>query len=369
MSDPDARSRRILLLGAGHANLLALPILRRELPQARIVLIEPGRQATYSGMFPGYVAGHYRADDLAVDLAAFAARHDVDLIRGRVVGLDPAGRVARVAVEGGERQMVYDVAALDIGSHSGMPGLAGFDAHAVAVKPLGDFVARFAAFSDPDAPDRPVVVIGGGVAGTETALALAHRQRGRVTLIEAGARIVPGVSARTRRRIQAALLRAGITTITADPVTRVLADSVLLQSGARIDSAFTVGIAGARAHGWLVRDLPCDEAGFVTVTPRLQVSGYPSLFAAGDCASMPFAPRPKAGVFAVRQGPVMARNMAAFLRGDALTDYCPQRDYLKIISLGRRIAVAEWYGLTLHGRWLWRWKDRIDRSFMARFKG
>ena len=108
-----------------------------------------------------------------------------------------------------------------------------------------------------------------------------------------------------------------------------------------------------------------DGAGFVRVTPTLQVEGHANLFAAGDCAAMIHAPRPKAGVFAVRQAPVLAANLAAGLSGAPLRPYVPQGAYLKIISLGHRSALAEWRGMTLRGRWLWQVKDRIDRRFMA----
>lgn len=368
MSDRLAEAAGILLMGAGHANLLALPILRRALPDARITLVDPVPSAIYSGMFPGFVAGHYQADDLFVDLAQFTARHGAELIRGGVIGIDPARHMVRLALADGLRTLTFDAAALDIGSHSAMPDIPGFAEHAVAVKPLGSFADRFIVFADQTPDDGAVAVIGGGIAGAEIALALAHRLMGKVALIEAGPRIAPGVTLRTRERLITALRRAEVRIVTGDPVTRILGDAVLLKSGQRIDSRLTIGVAGARAHDWLSRDLPTDEAGFVTVTPTLQVSGWLSLFAAGDCASMPHAPRPKAGVFAVRQGPILARNMVAMLRGGELRNYKPQQDYLKIVSLGAQVAVAEWYGLTLRGRWLWRWKDRIDRAFMRRLK-
>ena len=142
-------------------------------------------------------------------------------------------------------------------------------------------------------------------------------------------------------------------------------DAVVLSNGTRIASGLTIGIAGARAHGWMGLTLPVDRAGFVRVTPTLQVEGHEALFAVGDCAAMMHAPRPKAGVFAVRQAPVLAANLVAAASGKPMRRYDPQQDYLKIISLGGRNALAEWRGLTLRGAWLWRWKDRIDRRFMA----
>ncbi|QUS37022.1 FAD-dependent oxidoreductase [Falsirhodobacter algicola] len=352
----------IVLLGAGHANLLAVRPLRAALPQARITLVDMAGHATYSGMFPGHAAGHYPAGALRVDLTDFADRHGIAFRRAEIMDLDPATR--RVCLSGGD-MLEYDVAALDIGSHGAMPELPGFAAHAVAVKPMGPLAARLAA--GPAA--GPAVVIGGGVAGAEMALALSHRGHRPVTILEAAPVFAPGLRPRTRACLHRAFARAGIRLCLDARAARIEAEAVVLASGARIASALTLGVAGARAHGWPARGLPVDAGGFVRVDPYLQVEGHPGLFAVGDCAAMMHAPRPKAGVFAVRQAPVLAQNLAAAHDGRRLRRFDPQRDYLKIIALGGRSGLAEWRGITLHGPWLWRLKDGIDRRFMRGLQG
>ena len=351
----------LLLLGAGHANLLAVRAVRAGLPKARITLIDLAAEAIYSGMFPGHVAGHYTAPELRVRLVDFAARHRITFLQGRVCHIDPKAR--QVGLSDGTR-LPYDLAALDVGSHSAMPELRGFARHGAPIKPLDGFAARLPQLD----PATPAVIIGGGVAGAEIALALAHRGARQVALIEAGPAIAAALSLRARAHLLAALERAGVRTMTCAKVAEVEEGAVLLQDGTRIASGLTIGIAGARAHDWLARTLPVDAAGFVRVSPALQVEGCPGLFAAGDCAAMMHAPRPKAGVFAVRQAPVLAANLIAAASGKPLRRYDPQDDYLKIISLGGKTALAEWRGLSLRGGWLWRLKDRIDRSFMARLQ-
>lgn len=348
----------ILLLGAGHANLLAVRALRRGLPQARITLIDAAAEARYSGMLPGVIAGHYPPDAMAVDLADFARRRGIAFRRGRIVGLDPQAR--QVMLEDGTA-LPYDLAALDLGSHGAMPEIAGFARHAVPVKPLDALAARLAATP----PEAAVALIGGGVAGAEIALALRHRGARAVTLIEAGPLPVAALRPRSRAALLTALRRAGVQIVTGARVARILPDAVVLEDGRRIAAALTIGIAGARAHGWQAECLPVDGAGFVRVTPQLQVEGQPGLFAVGDCAAMMHAPRPKAGVYAVRQAPVLAANLIALATGGPMRRYDPQGDHLKIIALGGRRALAEWRGLVLRGAWLWRVKDRIDRRFMA----
>lgn len=361
------QTARILLLGAGHAHLLALPPLRRALPDARIVLVDCDSHATYSGMFPGHVAGHYPLDMLRVELEPFARRHEAQFLRARVCGIDAATRQVWLEGAGQDGPLTYDLASLDIGSHSALPeGLPGAADHAVALKPLGSSLARLAVQAG-DPAGRTAAVVGGGVAGVEIALALAHRGFAGVSLIEAGACIVPALGRRVRRRLDQALRHAAVGLHLGRRVVEATAAGVRLDTGDWIASDLTLAATGARPQGWLARDLPTDPAGFVRVGPSLLVEGCSTLFAAGDCAAMTHAPRPKAGVFAVRQAPVLARNLVSCVQQRPVQHYLPQRDYLKIISLGRKDAVAEWHGLTLHGRWLWRWKDRIDRRFMAQF--
>jgi len=151
-------------------------------------------------------------------------------------------------------------------------------------------------------------------------------------------------------------------------VAEVQAGAVVLDGGESVPARLTVGAAGARAHDWLAETgLPVTEGGFVRVAPDLRVEGEEALFAVGDCAHHSNAPRPKAGVFAVRAAPVLRDNLRAVLSGGTTRSFHPQRDYLKLVSLGEQRAVAEKLGIAFSGRLLWRWKDRIDRAFMGKF--
>lgn len=360
---PGSDRPRIVLVGAGHAHLLAVPAIRAGLPQARIVLVDPAPAATYSGMLPGVLAGHYRLRDASVDLAGFARRHGIEVMQAAAVAVGDGA--LDLAGPAGNRRVGFDLASLDIGSHVRMPEVAGFEAHAVAVKPLGGFVARVGPLLEAQR-GLPVAVIGAGVAGVEIALALVHRHAARVTLVEAGPGIGRGLAPRTVALLERRLGAQGVALVAGAQVQAVSPEGVDLAGGTRILARLVIGAAGARAAEWLAACLPVDDRGFVRVDPTLQVQGHGTLFAAGDCAAMLHAPRPKAGVYAVRQAPVLARNIVALARGQPLAPYAPQDDFLKLVTLGERAAVAEWHGLTLQGRWLWRLKDRIDRGFMAR---
>ncbi len=361
--------RDLVLVGGGHAHALVLKSwAMRPLPGARVTLINPAPTAPYTGMLPGYIAGHYSREEMEIDLVRLARSAGARLILGRVTALDPQAKVITVP---GRPAIPYDVASIDIGITSDLPDLPGFAEHAVAAKPLDTFAARWAAFVAASGPTPRLVVIGGGVAGVELALAMDHRLRAggaapRVVIVEAGDPLSDlGEGARTS--LLAHLARARIQLIPGARVVEIDATAVTLDDGQVLRSDLTLGAAGARPQDWL-RDtgLPLVD-GFIEVGPRLQVAGHMDLFAVGDCAHMDHAPRPKAGVFAVRQAPVLFHNLQAALSGGSMQIYTPQKDYLKLISTGGRGAVADKFGLKLDGMLLWRLKDRIDRRFMEGF--
>ena len=102
----------------------------------------------------------------------------------------------------------------------------------------------------------------------------------------------------------------------------------------------------------------------VTVDPRTLETKFPGVYALGDLAN---TGAPKAGVFAVRAAPVLAANLRAAAHGSALATHVTSHRYLALVSTGRRHAVGAWGGFAFQGAWAWRWKDRIDRRFVARY--
>ncbi|MBJ3763449.1 selenide, water dikinase SelD [Maribius pontilimi] len=360
-------TRDLVLIGGGHAHALVLRAWGMDpLPGARLTLINPGPTAPYTGMLPGFVAGHYDRDTLEIDLMRLARFAGARIILGHATGIDRAA--GEIAVEDallGPRRVAYDVASIDIGIHSDMPDLPGFDAHGVAAKPLGRFASKWA--SHLDGPDRaaPKAVIGGGVAGVELAMAMSFGAGGApVTVIDSSAAL-SGVGRGAERALRHAMQRHDVTLIERAEVSEIKATHVLLADGRTIPARFVTGAAGARPYAWLAETGLDLHEGFVTVDDTLRSSDR-AIFAAGDCAHMGFAPRPKAGVFAVRQAPILTRNFRAAMGAGRWSYYRPQRDYLKLISTGQKSAVADKLGLRLSGPLLWRWKDHIDRTFMSR---
>lgn len=358
-------TRDLVLIGGGHTHALVLRAWgMNPLPGARLTVINPGPTAAYSGMLPGFVAGHYDRAALDIDLLRLARFAGARLIDGAVTALDPKTRTITVP---GRPAIAYDLASVDVGITSTMPEIPDFAAHGIPAKPLGAFASRWQGFCETAAAPE-IAIIGGGVAGAELALAMAHRLRDRdpvLRLIDRG-RVLDHLGYKARQQILAALSIAGIDIIEEAQVTEVFADGVVLQDGRMIRSDFTVGAAGAQPHDWIARTGLALQDGFLAVNPQLQTDD-PAVFAVGDCAHMQATPRPKAGVFAVRQAPVLFDNLRAALSGGDLRPYRPQRDYLKLISLGSKSALAEKFGTARSGPLLWRLKDAIDRRFMDQF--
>jgi selenide,water dikinase len=368
-------TKDLVLIGGGHTHALVLNMwAMKPLAGVRLTVITPDAQAPYSGMLPGFIAGHYPRQALDIDLVQLAQRAGATVVFGAACSVDPAAR--QVHVQDGDhlRQISYDALSINVGIHSAMPDLPGFADHAVAAKPLDHYARQWAGFmarAKTAGGTQRVCVIGSGVAGCELALASAHALRAvganpQVTVIEAGPQIT-GLRSLGRARLMRAMAKAGIALRLNTGATQIQKGRVVTDSGQNIDADFILGAAGARAHGWLA-DLPFDQTnGTLNVGADLQIVGHPMHFAAGDCAYLTHAPRPKAGVFAVRAAPVLFHNLRGALMGKPLRPFRPQRDYLKLISLGDKRAMAEKFGLVFSGAALWRLKNHIDQKFMCKF--
>ncbi|MCL1628271.1 selenide, water dikinase SelD [Roseibaca sp. V10] len=363
-------TRDILLIGGGHCHALVLRQWgMKPMAGVRLRVINPSPIAPYTGMLPGAIAGHYTIDQIMIDLVRLCRFAGAEVILDRAVGLDPVAKT--VALASG-RSVAFDIASIDIGITSDLPQTEGFTDHGVSAKPLGGYAAKWEAFlqTAPEAPN--LVIIGGGVGGVELALAQAYRmqQTGRrptITVVDRNAQPLGNMGPKARAGMVDAMRRYGVDLhLNAHPV-RILADAVELSDGTRLPSDFTLSVAGSRPQDWL-QDTGLDlHQGFITVGPTLESSAR-DIFAVGDCAHLSHAPRPKSGVYAVREAPYLFHNLRARAAGAPLRRYQPQRDYLKLASLGDKRALAEKFGLRSGGAWLWWLKDNIDERFMAKFR-
>ena len=373
--------RNLVLIGGGHAHVAVLERFgRRPVADVRVTLISRGVDTPYSGMLPGVIAGHYRRDEAHIDLRRLTRFARASAIFDEAVGIDLNARTVHCR---GRDPIRFDVLSVDIGStpNASAPGAA---EHATAVKPIDRFLRSWDEMRErvlrSDGPVR-IAVVGGGAGGVELLLSVQFRlvaeieRQGRSAsrlsfdLFTATPSVLPSFNARARRLLERILASRGVRLHTASRIVRVGERRLMTEDGSAHVVDEILWTTEARAAPWLAASgLAADELGFVRVDRTLQSVSTPGVFAAGDVASLVGYSLQKSGVYAVRQGRVLAENLARILTGRPLVSYWPQRRFLSLVSTGNRFAVASRGPLAIEGHWVWRWKDRIDRSFMRRYK-
>ena len=354
-----------------------MQVLRRwmmsPLPGVRLTLVLDRPEAVYSGMVPGFVAGDYQASELEIDCVPLARRAGARLVLAAATGLDPVGR--RLELED-RPAIAYDVLSFDVGSMVRGSELPGVREHALATRPIRRFVDALDDFlAVGAAPLRRLAVVGEGAAGVELTFTLQARLAARgatpkIQLIGSGSEILPGAPRSMRRRAERLLATRGIEVLLGATVEQVSASGLVLAGGEALAFDRVVWATGA-APVPLLDGVPLerDAAGLLRVRETLQSVGRDDVFAVGDCASLDAHPWvPRAGVYAVRQGPVLDANLRARLEGRALRRYRPQRDFLSLLNLGERRALGGKWGVSFDGRAVYRLKDWIDRRFTRRFQ-
>jgi selenide,water dikinase len=366
---------RLLLVGGGHSHVEVLRRFAEEPePGVDLTLVSPDALTPYSGMLPGLVAGHYAHAEAHIDLPPLAQRAGARWLRDTVVGVDLGDRRAQLARHPPE---TFDLLSLDIGSTPDM-SIAGAQANAIGVKPVAGFLDAWAAIQDDAAHERinTIAVVGGGAGGIEILLAMHHRL---AVLLGAGAprfaivtdtpHLLPQHAPSVRRRIGRTLVARDVVVHLDARAVAVEPGNVVAADGRRIAAERIVWATAAAAQPWVgTAGLACDPRGFMRMDEYLRSVSHPFVFGAGDCAVQDAHPRPKSGVYAVRQGPPLATNLRRAARGEALAAFVPQRSALALISTGNRHAIASRGAFAVEGDWVWRWKDRIDRGFMAKYR-
>ena len=379
--------RDLVLIGGGHSHVGVLKAFGMQpLPGVRITLVCTDAHTPYSGMLPGYVAGHYDFDAVHLDLLRLCVFAGARFIQAEVTGLDRDQRKVQLR---GRPALDYDVVSINTGSTPHTDTIAGAAQFAVSVKPIASFNQRWLALlaqvRQGVGPKR-IAVVGAGAGGVELLLAMQHRLDAEVraahpsaapiafALFTSSATVLPTHNARVQQRFEKILKSRDVTVhcnaridqVSAHGVHQGGPDQVNANHWTAADAVFWVTQAGGGA--WLQgTGLACDAQGFVLVNSQLQSISDTRIFAAGDVASMEGYALEKAGVFAVRMGMPLARNVRNALLGKPLQAYRAQTRWLALISTGDRFAVASRGALDFAGTWVWRWKDWIDRRFMARF--
>ncbi|MFK7965862.1 MAG: selenide, water dikinase SelD [Burkholderiaceae bacterium] len=373
--------RDIVLIGGGHSHVGVIKRFgMKPVPGVRLTVICRDTHTPYSGMLPGYIAGHYDYDDVHIDLRKLAEFAGARFFSNSVVALD---RNRKKVICDGRPAVAYDLCSINIGSTPQVSRVDGASDHAVPVKPINQFNDRWLALLErvrASTGPMKIAVVGAGAGGVELTLAMHHRltrerealgfapQDLSFELFADSPQILPTHNADVRSSYERILRERGVQLHLNDAVTHVASGALTTASGGQFSADEVMWVTQAGGAAWLAdTGLELDAGGFIKVRDTLQTVTDPDVYAAGDIASMVNFPLEKAGVFAVRQGRPLADNLRRAVTGRLQEPYRPQTSWLALISTGNQYAVASRGRLSFQGEWVWRWKDWIDRRFMKKF--
>lgn len=395
--------RRLILAGGGHAHLFTLSRLSEFFGAGiDVVCIAPSPHLSYSGMGPGMLSGRYAPSELRFAIEAMVRgdvpggpgrrpptekaagesgcrpdaleRGEGTFVQGCVCGIDAVGKTVRLA-DG--REFGYDAVSCGIGSvvHAPFPVEAAPGLGVYPVKPIDNLLAArrdIASRIEAGCPPH-VLVIGGGasafeVAGNAVTLLAGCGVKTPLVTVIAGRGLLCDWPARARRLALTSLARRGVR-IVPGRVERFAGNRALLAGGGAIGGEVCLLATGTRPPDLFARaGLSLAPDGGLAVNTFLQSPLFPEIFGGGDCIR--FEPRPlaRAGVYAVRQGPVLCANLLAFLTGGELTPFRRTGSaYLALLNDGDGRAILRKGPFVFEGRWCMALKDWIDRRFIRSF--
>lgn len=362
--------KRLILVGGGHAHLSVLRAIAREKPaDVEVILVTPSSFHSHSGMVPGWVAGHYAQADCQVDMQPLAQAAGVGMVTGRIVGLDADQRCIRLP--DGE-EIEYELLCLDAGSEVDLSWLEVAGEGLLPARPLDKFVEAWPKIlsSAHEKPGYRLVLVGGGVAGVEPALAARYAFTrtgvdGSADLVASESGPLDGHAANVQRRIDRFLAAANV----AFPRLRGVGteESVWLSDGSMLPADCVIAATGARAPHWLeLSGLILDENECIAVDTGQRSVSHPNVFAVGDICARLDLYLACSGQHALRAGQVLAENLLAALQGGSMQTYYPDRRSSYLLACGSRYAIASWERWRAEGEWVWRWKDWLDRRIIRR---
>lgn len=362
----------LVLVGGGHSHALVLrKWAMNPLPGVRITLISPKAMTPYSGMLPGLIAGHYSFEQTHIDLVKLSLWANIRFIQDSVTAIDVENNSLSLS---SRPDIEFDVVSIDIGSTPNQQ-IAGSAEYTTPVKPISGFYQRWKFIQQQVQEDKikSLAVVGGGAGSVEIIMAIAFKLRPlnatiKYHLITAADDVLPGYNRAVIKRVKQQLKAYNITIHSSTRVAKLSQGVIHCQDADAISADEIIWCTQAAGSSWLQQSqLACDDAGFMKVRQTLQSLQYDHIFAAGDIANMVANPRPKAGVYAVRQADILLHNLRAILFNQTLVEYKPQDGFLSLLALGKNTATGSKSFISFSGDWVWRWKDSIDRKFMQQF--
>ncbi|MEA5471181.1 selenide, water dikinase SelD [Spirulina sp. 06S082] len=372
----------LVLIGGGHSHAIALKLFAMNpIAGLRITLISDALHTPYSGMLPGHIAGFYTYDESHIDLQRLSRFANVQLYHDRAIGLDLKNN--KVICQK-HPPIAFDYLSIDIGSTPVKNAVVGAAEYAIPVKPVPRFLKQWETIvgeiqASPH-KTHTLAIVGGGAGGVELMLNVQAKLENifrrsqyplnnlKFLLFHRGRRLMTGHNTWVSKRLTQILKNRNVELHLSETVSEIQRDRIICESGLMREYDYIFWTTQASAPAWIQESgLVTDSRGFILVEDTLQSISHSHIFATGDIATMKNHPRPKAGVFAVRQGKPLSENLRNIILDRPLKSFIPQKQYLALIGTGDKSAIASRSFWGLQSPLLWHWKDWIDREFMNRF--
>lgn len=383
---------QLIFVGGGHSHALFLSLyskalskwtlskkLRAHLERLEITVISPQTHSPYSGMLPGLIAGHYDFTDCHIDLTSLCQSCNATFITAQVNSIDTTHKLVHLD---NQTTLSFDLLSINTGITPDL-SITGAAEFSIPVKPIADFYPKWQKLlaqlqNDQTQNLHHMCVVGGGAAGCELILAMHEKLTAlnlsaavQLHLVHKGSSLLQGYPHRAAKKMQALMQARGIQVHLNNSVAEVQQKNIAFSDNNKLNCDSVFWCTGAQANNWLQQsNLPLSSSGFIAVRPTLQSTENDCIFAVGDTAEFTAQPLAKAGVYAVRQAPVLFQNICRLIQNQPLKDYRPQKTSLSLLSCGNKYAIAAQLGTDLPsiaGHWVWHWKNKIDKKFMDQF--
>ncbi|MCW8929703.1 MAG: selenide, water dikinase SelD [Gammaproteobacteria bacterium] len=384
---PDIAVKELVLIGGGHSHVGLLKMFAmKPMPGLRLTLLASDIHTPYSGMLPGFIAGQYSYDDVHLDLRPLSEFSRCRLYHSKVTHIDTQNQLI---FSNNRPPIKYDLLSINIGSTPDDFNIPGVKEFAIPVKPVKQFITHLESTLHRVLTEEnftTIAVVGGGASGVELILSIQHRvqlelarkglpdKKVEYVLISAAKTLLPSHNNSVKKKILKLFkqrriklhLDSFIKDISLEPTANT--KNILCSNGTLVQADAIVWSTTASSAEWPGESgLSVDNRGFIKVNDYLQSISHPNIFASGDIASMVNHPRPKSGVYAVRQGPPLFENIRRLVRNERLKAYKPQKHFLSLLNCADKTAVASRGFLAFQGQWVWKYKNWIDVSFMNLF--
>jgi selenide,water dikinase len=376
--------KHLVLVGGGHSHLAVLKRLgMKPVPGLAVTLISREIYTPYSGSMPAYIAGHYELDDMHIDLRPLAQFAGVRLIEAEVQSIDLSAKTIQLP---GRPDIPFDLVSLNIGSSPNGELIKGSRKHGISVKPINEFLNRWqnilGSALDSLRNEKPfsLVIVGGGPASVELAFAaqykihtsleldIQHQSKLKIHVVSNSKTVLSTHNDKAQKAVLAEFKKRHIEFIPETYVSEIDSAGINYKDGGSLAADSVIYATGASIPQWPTNcGLSLSDDGFIEINNHLQSTSHPFVFAAGDAATIKNQPRPKSGVYAVRQGKVLAINLIQAATGKPLKKYSPQKHALALVNLGNKSALAIRNTLFFQGVGIWRLKDSIDRKFVRKY--